>query len=100
MHDVTAPLAMVDEGLGNSSYLIDLGDHRALVIDPDRAPGKYLTAAEANGLSIAFTTVTNSAWAACGCGRWPRPATPPSIWPICSWTATGRPRCSPAGPCW
>src|SRR5215831_1279315 len=59
MHDVTAPLALVDEGLGNSSFLVDLGDHRALVIDPDRDPGKYLAAAEARGLSIAFTAETH-----------------------------------------
>ena len=27
---------LVDEGLGNSSYLVDLGDGRALVVDPSR----------------------------------------------------------------
>lgn len=29
-------IALVDEGLGNCSYLVDLGDHRALAIDPAR----------------------------------------------------------------
>ncbi|MEN3298841.1 rhodanese-like domain-containing protein, partial [Pseudonocardia sp.] len=30
------PVAVVDEGLGNSCYLLDLGDGRALVVDPPR----------------------------------------------------------------
>lgn len=29
MRDSAAPLALVNEGLGNGSYLVDLGDHRA-----------------------------------------------------------------------
>lgn len=33
-HDLVIPL--VDEGLGNSSYLVDLGEGRALAIDPSR----------------------------------------------------------------
>src|SRR6266487_2042594 len=37
--------AIVDEGLGNSSYLVDLGDRRALVVDPQRDPAPYLAAA-------------------------------------------------------
>ncbi|MDQ3306793.1 MAG: hypothetical protein M3499_00280 [Actinomycetota bacterium] len=54
------PVAFVDEGLGNSSYLIDLGDHRAaLVIDPAREATPYLAAAERAGLSIAFTVETH-----------------------------------------
>jgi len=35
-------VAIVDEGLGNSSYLVDLGDGRALAIDPSRDPSPYL----------------------------------------------------------
>jgi hydroxyacylglutathione hydrolase len=27
---------VVDEGLGNSAYLVDLGDGRALAVDPPR----------------------------------------------------------------
>src|SRR5262249_59263659 len=37
--------AIVDEGLGNSSYLVDLGDRRAPVIDPQRDPLPYPAAA-------------------------------------------------------
>jgi len=51
---LAAPLALVNEGLGNSSYLVDLGGGRALAIDPERDPGPYLAAAESRGLTIAF----------------------------------------------
>jgi glyoxylase-like metal-dependent hydrolase (beta-lactamase superfamily II)/rhodanese-related sulfurtransferase len=53
------PLALVNEGLGNSSYLVDLGDGRALAIDPERDPGPYLVAAEPRGLTIAFAAETH-----------------------------------------
>lgn len=53
------PMAFVDEGLGNSSYLLDLGDGRALVVDPERDATPYLAAAERAGLSIAFTVETH-----------------------------------------
>ena len=53
------PVALVDEGLGNSSYLVDLGDGRALVLDPSRHPGPYLAEAERRGLTIAFTVETH-----------------------------------------
>jgi glyoxylase-like metal-dependent hydrolase (beta-lactamase superfamily II) len=56
---LVAPLALVNEGLGNSSYLVDLGDGRALAIDPERDPGPYLAAAESRGLSIAFAAETH-----------------------------------------
>jgi hypothetical protein len=29
---------VVDEGLGNSAYVVELGDRRALVLDPARDP--------------------------------------------------------------
>jgi glyoxylase-like metal-dependent hydrolase (beta-lactamase superfamily II)/rhodanese-related sulfurtransferase len=54
-----APVAFVDEGLGNSSYLLDLGDGRALVVDPARDATPYLAAAARAGLSIAFTVETH-----------------------------------------
>ena len=38
-------VALVDEGLGNSSYLVDLGDGRALAIDPPRDPTGHLAVA-------------------------------------------------------
>jgi hydroxyacylglutathione hydrolase len=52
-------VSLVDEGLGNSSYLIDLGDGRALVVDPVRHPGDYLALAERRGLRIAYTVETH-----------------------------------------
>ena len=53
------PLTLVNEGLGNSSYLVALGDGRALAVDPERDPGPYLTAAESRGLTIAFAAETH-----------------------------------------
>jgi glyoxylase-like metal-dependent hydrolase (beta-lactamase superfamily II)/rhodanese-related sulfurtransferase len=47
-----------DRGLGNSSYLIDLGDGRGLVVDPSRDPGPYLAAARRRGLRLAYTAET------------------------------------------
>lgn len=59
MSGLTAPLPIVDEGLGNSSYIVDLGDGRALVVDPSRHPSPYLEAAERSGLTIAFAAETH-----------------------------------------
>jgi glyoxylase-like metal-dependent hydrolase (beta-lactamase superfamily II)/rhodanese-related sulfurtransferase len=53
-------LAFVDEGLGHSSYLVDLGDGRALAVDPPRLPIDHVTAAEARKLEVAFTADTHS----------------------------------------
>src|SRR5262245_19891976 len=50
---------IVDEGLGNTAYLVDLGDGRALTIDPSRHPGTYLDRAERRGLTIAYTVETH-----------------------------------------
>jgi glyoxylase-like metal-dependent hydrolase (beta-lactamase superfamily II)/rhodanese-related sulfurtransferase len=50
---------IVDEGLGNSAYLVDLGDRRALVLDPSRDPSPYLAAAERQGLAIAYVAETH-----------------------------------------
>jgi hypothetical protein len=36
----------VDEGLGHSSYLIDLGDGTAAILDPPRFPTEHLATAE------------------------------------------------------
>jgi glyoxylase-like metal-dependent hydrolase (beta-lactamase superfamily II)/rhodanese-related sulfurtransferase len=59
LRELTTPLAVVNEGLGNSSYLVELGDRRALVVDPERDPGGYLAAAGARGLTIAYTAETH-----------------------------------------
>ena len=50
---------LVDEGLGNSSYLVPLGDGRALVLDPRRDPTPYLELAEDLNLRIAFAVETH-----------------------------------------
>jgi hydroxyacylglutathione hydrolase len=57
---VIAVEAFVDEGLGHSSYLVDLGDGRALVVDPPRIPDRHRDAATAHGLTIALTADTHS----------------------------------------
>ena len=59
MTTAEGPTPFVDEGLGNSSYLVDLGDGRALVVDPARHPGRYLAAAERRGLDIAYALETH-----------------------------------------
>jgi hydroxyacylglutathione hydrolase len=51
--------AIVDEGLGNSSYLVDLGDGRAMALDPSRHPASYVAHAERRGLTIAYTVETH-----------------------------------------
>jgi glyoxylase-like metal-dependent hydrolase (beta-lactamase superfamily II)/rhodanese-related sulfurtransferase len=50
---------VVDEGLGNSAYLVDLGDGAALAVDPARdLRGLYAAAAEA-GLRVRFAADTH-----------------------------------------
>lgn len=51
------PLA--DEGLGNSAYLVDLGDGRALVVDVSRDLRAVHRAAERRGLRVAFAADTH-----------------------------------------
>src|SRR5688500_18366116 len=52
-------VALVDEGLGNSSYLVDLGEGRALVVDPPRDPTRHFAVAEERGLAISHTAETH-----------------------------------------
>jgi hydroxyacylglutathione hydrolase len=52
-------VALVDEGLGNSAYLVDLGDGRALVVDVSRDLRTVHTAAAKRGLSVAFAADTH-----------------------------------------
>jgi len=59
MTNTGAPVAFVDDGLGNSSYLVDLGDGRALVVDPARHPGGYLAEAARRRLDIAYAAETH-----------------------------------------
>lgn len=45
-------VAVADVGLGNSAYLVDLGDGGALLVDPQRVVAPYERAARERGLSI------------------------------------------------
>ena len=50
---------LVDSGLGNSSYLVDLGDGRALAVDPSRDLRAVRAAAERTGLRIGYVAETH-----------------------------------------
>ncbi|MCH7230177.1 MBL fold metallo-hydrolase [Glycomyces sp. L485] len=50
---------LVDEGLGNASYLLDLGDGGALVLDPSRDLRSVRAAAERQGLRPRFVAETH-----------------------------------------
>ena len=52
--------SFVNEGLGHSSYLVDLGDGSALVVDPARIPSAQLAHAAERGLWIAYTADTHT----------------------------------------
>src|SRR6266700_77428 len=47
------------EGLGNNSYLAEVGSGLALAVDPGRDPRPYLGLAAAQGLGVAFTADTH-----------------------------------------
>ncbi|HEX5878646.1 MAG TPA: MBL fold metallo-hydrolase, partial [Actinomycetota bacterium] len=50
---------VVDEGLGNSASVVELGDRRALVMDPARDPTPYLELARRRRLQIAYAAETH-----------------------------------------
>jgi glyoxylase-like metal-dependent hydrolase (beta-lactamase superfamily II) len=50
---------VVDEGLGNSAYLVDLGDGRALAVDVPRDLRAARATAGRHGLKIAFAADTH-----------------------------------------
>jgi hydroxyacylglutathione hydrolase len=50
---------VVDEGLGNSAYVVELGDGRALAVDPARDPTPYLKLARWRRLRIAYAAETH-----------------------------------------
>jgi hydroxyacylglutathione hydrolase len=50
---------VVDQGLGNSSYVVDLGDGGALIVDPERDPRPYLEVLERRGLTVRFVIETH-----------------------------------------
>jgi glyoxylase-like metal-dependent hydrolase (beta-lactamase superfamily II)/rhodanese-related sulfurtransferase len=53
------PVAFVDDGLGNSSYLVDVGGGRGLVVDPARHPAGYLAEAERRALDVTYAVETH-----------------------------------------
>ncbi|WP_328421100.1 MBL fold metallo-hydrolase [Streptomyces sp. NBC_00443] len=50
---------LVDDGLGNSAYLVDLGDGRALAVDVSRDLRTVRAESERRGLAIAFAADTH-----------------------------------------
>ena len=52
-------IPIVDQGLGNSAYVIDLGDGQGLVIDPERNPAPYLDVAERRGMRLRWVVETH-----------------------------------------
>ncbi|MGW7402991.1 MBL fold metallo-hydrolase [Streptomyces sp. NPDC054833] len=52
-------IPLVDAGLGNSAYLVDLGDGRALAVDAARDLRTLRKAADRRGLTVAFTADTH-----------------------------------------
>lgn len=52
-------IPIADVGLGNTAYLVDLGDGSGLVVDPERDPRPYLEAAKRHGLTIRHVAETH-----------------------------------------
>ncbi|KUM78182.1 MBL fold metallo-hydrolase [Streptomyces curacoi] len=52
-------IPLVDTGLGNSAYLVELGDGRALAVDASRDLRALRAAAERRGLTVAFAADTH-----------------------------------------
>ena len=50
----------VDEGLGHSSYVVDLGDGTAAIVDPPRFTTAHVALADRLGLGIVWTIDTHS----------------------------------------
>jgi rhodanese-related sulfurtransferase/glyoxylase-like metal-dependent hydrolase (beta-lactamase superfamily II) len=55
----TLIVPVVDEGLGNSAYVVDLGDGRALAVDVPRDLRAVRAAAGRRGLAVAFAADTH-----------------------------------------
>ncbi|HEX5946185.1 MAG TPA: rhodanese-like domain-containing protein [Acidimicrobiales bacterium] len=54
-----AVVAITDDGLGNTSWLVDLGGGEALVVDPERDPAPCRRVAERTGTEIALAAETH-----------------------------------------
>ncbi|MEU1734197.1 MBL fold metallo-hydrolase [Streptosporangium sp. NPDC020145] len=52
-------MPLVDEGLGNSAYLLDLGDGRALAVDASRDLRALRAVARRRGLTVAYAADTH-----------------------------------------
>lgn len=52
-------LPLLDAGLGNQAYLVDLGDERALAVDPTLDLRSLDATADAHGLSVVFAAETH-----------------------------------------
>ncbi|MGQ1840198.1 MBL fold metallo-hydrolase [Kocuria turfanensis] len=52
-------IPVIDEGLGNSTYLLDVGDGRALVLDPERDLRAVRAEAARHGLRITWAVETH-----------------------------------------
>jgi len=52
-------IPVIDEGLGNSTYLLDLGAGRALVVDPERDLREVRAQARRLGLTITYAAETH-----------------------------------------
>jgi hydroxyacylglutathione hydrolase len=52
-------IPVLDEGLGNQSYVLALEDGRGLVVDPSRDPAPYLRIAKRLGLRLDFAVETH-----------------------------------------
>ena len=52
-------ISLVDEGLGNWAYLVDLGDGRALAVDASRDLRALRAAAARRGLRVAYAADTH-----------------------------------------
>ncbi len=55
----SAVIPLVDEGLGNSAYLVDLGDGRALAVDASRDLRSMRAALQKRNLRVAFAADTH-----------------------------------------
>ena len=54
-----SPIPVVDDGLGNTTWLVDLGDGRALAVDASRDLRAVQQAAQARRLTVAFAADTH-----------------------------------------
>jgi hydroxyacylglutathione hydrolase len=52
-------VGLTDEGLGNTSWLVDLGGGAAMVVDPERSPEPYGLLADRLGLTIRYAAETH-----------------------------------------